>query len=51
MDVLDGIGAGDFPPRPAERSLCGYCAYSSVCRKDYVTDDDADASSTEAADG
>ncbi len=39
FDVLDGIGAGHFPPQPAERSLCAYCAYASVCRKDYVSDD------------
>ncbi|MGE3469707.1 MAG: PD-(D/E)XK nuclease family protein [Vicinamibacterales bacterium] len=36
LDVLDDIGAGHFPPRPVERSLCGYCAFAAVCRKDYV---------------
>jgi RecB family exonuclease len=36
FDVLDGIAAGHFPPRPAERSLCNTCAFASVCRKDYV---------------
>ena len=41
FDVLDGIGAGHFPPQPAERSLCNYCAYASVCRKDYVSDEPA----------
>ncbi len=51
MDVLDEIGAGHFPPRPAERSLCGYCAYASVCRKDYVSDDDAEAAVAETVDG
>ena len=36
LDVLDGIAAGHFPVTPAERSLCAVCAYTSVCRKDYV---------------
>ena len=39
LDVLDGIAAGHFPPQPAERSLCNYCAFASVCRKDYVSDE------------
>jgi RecB family exonuclease len=58
LDVLDAIAAGQFPPRPAERSLCGHCAYSAVCRKDYVDDppsidgEPAPAEATsEAADG
>ncbi len=57
LDVLDGIGAGHFPPQPAERSLCSYCAYVSVCRKDYVSDEPAlpgvgdGADDTVAADG
>jgi RecB family exonuclease len=38
LDVLDDIAAGHFPPRPAERSLCTYCAFAAVCRKDYVAD-------------
>ena len=41
LDVLDGIAAGHFPPRPAERSLCNYCAFAAVCRKDYVSDEPA----------
>lgn len=39
LDVLDAVAAGHFPPQPAERSLCGYCAFAAVCRKDYVTDE------------
>ena len=39
MDLVDGIGRGEFPPRPYEPRICSYCAYSSVCRKDYVGDD------------
>ena len=39
MDVVAGIGRGEFPPRPYDPRICGYCAYASVCRKDYVGDD------------
>ena len=39
FDVLDGVAAGAFPPRPHEPRLCIYCAYPSVCRKDYVGDE------------
>jgi RecB family exonuclease len=34
--LIDQINAGTFPPRPHDPIMCGYCAYSSVCRKDYV---------------
>jgi len=53
LDVLDGIGAGHFPPKPAERSLCTYCAYAPVCRKDYVSDEPAPsgADAGDSADG
>jgi RecB family exonuclease len=34
--VLAGVAAGHFPPRPHDPVMCGSCAYSSVCRKDYV---------------
>jgi RecB family exonuclease len=36
LDAVDAIERGEFPPRPASTRLCGYCAYASVCRKDYV---------------
>lgn len=39
MDVVDGIGRGAFPPRPYDPRICSYCAFPSVCRKDYVGDD------------
>jgi RecB family exonuclease/inactivated superfamily I helicase len=39
LDVLDGITAGVFPPRPHDEMLCRWCAYPSVCRKDYVGDE------------
>jgi len=34
--AVDGIETGAFPPRPAEEFRCTYCAFSAVCRKDYV---------------
>jgi RecB family exonuclease len=39
LEALDGIDRGEFPPRPYEPRICGYCAYASVCRKDYVGDE------------
>lgn len=39
LNVVDGIGGGVFPPRPHDPAICRYCAYTSVCRKDYVGDD------------
>ncbi|MEQ1574151.1 MAG: PD-(D/E)XK nuclease family protein [Vicinamibacterales bacterium] len=38
FDVVDGVGRGEFPPRPHDPTICGYCAFASVCRKDYVGD-------------
>jgi RecB family exonuclease len=37
--AVNGIEAGEFPPRPAEEFRCTYCAFSGVCRKDYVRDE------------
>jgi putative RecB family exonuclease len=37
--AVDGIERGEFPPRPHDPMICGYCAYAPVCRKDYVGDD------------
>jgi RecB family exonuclease len=39
VDIVNGITRGEFPPRPHELHICGYCAYPSVCRKDYVGDE------------
>jgi RecB family exonuclease len=39
IELVEGIERGAFPPRPYETRMCTYCAYSSVCRKDYVGDD------------
>jgi RecB family exonuclease len=37
--ALDAIARGEFPPRPHDPSICGWCAYAPVCRKDYVGED------------
>jgi RecB family exonuclease len=39
FDVLDAVERGEFPPRPHEPIICTWCAYPSVCRKDYVGDE------------
>jgi ATP-dependent helicase/nuclease subunit B len=39
LAAVDGIERGEFPPRPYEIRICSFCAYPSVCRKDYVGDD------------
>ena len=39
FELVDGIQGGAFPARPYETRICSYCAYSSVCRKDYVGDE------------
>ena len=36
FELVDRIAAGDFQPQPHDPIMCSYCAYSSVCRKDYV---------------
>jgi ATP-dependent helicase/DNAse subunit B len=39
LDLISAIERGEFPPRPYEPRICSYCAYPSVCRKDYVGDE------------
>jgi ATP-dependent helicase/nuclease subunit B len=39
VDAVEAIGRGEFPPRPAEWSLCNSCAFAAICRKDYVVAD------------
>jgi RecB family exonuclease len=39
VDIVGGIARGEFPAKPYELRICGYCAYPSVCRKDYVGDE------------
>jgi RecB family exonuclease/inactivated superfamily I helicase len=38
FDAVDRIERGQFMPKPFDPRICGYCAYPSVCRKDYVGD-------------
>jgi RecB family exonuclease len=35
-DAIDAIERGEFPPAPDDVFRCETCAFSSVCRKDYV---------------
>jgi RecB family exonuclease len=37
--TVDAIERGEFPVRPDEPYRCTWCAYPSVCRKDYVGDE------------
>ena len=39
VKAVDGIENGTFPPAPADEFRCTYCAFSGVCRKDYVRDE------------
>jgi RecB family exonuclease len=39
LDLVSGIEEGAFPARPYDLHICSYCAYPSVCRKDYVGDE------------
>jgi RecB family exonuclease len=34
--AIDGIERGEFPARPHDPIICTWCAFVSVCRKDYV---------------
>jgi RecB family exonuclease len=38
-DLVGGITRSEFPPRPYDEAICRYCAYASVCRKDYAAGD------------
>jgi RecB family exonuclease len=37
--AVDAITSGTFPPRPHDPMMCTFCAFPSVCRKDYVGDE------------
>jgi ATP-dependent helicase/nuclease subunit B len=37
--AIDGIERGEFPARPHDPIICTWCAFVSVCRKDYVDHD------------
>ncbi|HEX4565658.1 MAG TPA: PD-(D/E)XK nuclease family protein, partial [Vicinamibacterales bacterium] len=39
LSTLSAIEAGEFPVQPDEPFLCTWCAFSGVCRKDYVGDE------------
>jgi RecB family exonuclease len=39
LDLVGSIERGAFSPRPYDLHICSYCAYPSVCRKDYVGDE------------
>jgi ATP-dependent helicase/nuclease subunit B len=34
--AVDGSERGEFPPRPHDPIICTWCAFVTVCRKDYV---------------
>ncbi len=36
IELVRGVSGGMFPPRPHDTVRCRSCAFSSVCRKDYV---------------
>ena len=36
--AVAAITSGAFPPQPHDPMMCTFCAYPSVCRKDYVGD-------------
>jgi RecB family exonuclease len=38
LGIVDRITRGEFPAQPHDEILCDFCAYTSVCRKDYVHD-------------
>ena len=38
LGIVDRIARGEFPAQPQDEILCDFCAYSAVCRKDYVHD-------------
>ena len=39
FEAVEGVGRGEFPPRPHDPMICRSCSYSTVCRKDYADDD------------
>ena len=39
VDAVERIERGEFPPAPAEKRRCRTCAFSPVCRKDFVDDE------------
>ena len=39
LDTVEAIERGEFPVTPDEPFMCRFCAFPSVCRKDYVGDE------------
>lgn len=39
LAAVDAIERGDFAPRPHKPQECRWCAYPSICRKEYAGDD------------
>jgi RecB family exonuclease len=39
LDTVEAIERGEFPVSPDEPFMCRFCAFPSVCRKDYVGDE------------
>jgi RecB family exonuclease len=40
VEAVEGIERGAFGPRPVTPALCASCAFSGVCRKDVVIDEE-----------
>ena len=38
LGIVERIARGEFPAQPHDEILCDFCAYTAVCRKDYVHD-------------
>ena len=38
VELVNGIEAGAYPPRPVDRARCASCAFPTVCRKDDAAD-------------
>ena len=49
VGALDDIAAGRFPPRPETKSLCGMCAFVTVCRTPGGLDVSAETPGAKAA--
>lgn len=39
IKAVEAVERGEFPPRPHEPRECNWCAYPSICRKEYAGDE------------
>ena len=39
IKAVNGIEAGEFPPRPLRTGDCSWCRFAGVCRKEYLAED------------